>query len=160
MGELLEKYLEYRIDNGEIKNFNEWLNAIENRMLYEEELKEFNENNEDLIEMENYYNNLCESVKVLINTNDKEEIEESEEAMTKYRKYKEKRIASGKNYVSFREWLKTQQRAKDLAYDFAKTGIKVAGVYGAAKVTSKLLKDKKLVIKSNGGSLEYKEKQH
>ena len=137
MNKIKRAFIDYKMQGGKIESFNEWYDQLlftaRNKSLEEELL--FLDS--DYIISEGYYDALCEAVEITLKTKDKEKRQKTKETVSRYKKYKEKRQAKGKEVLDFDEWIEEQNRARALKHEAAKAGIKIVGMVGSTAALSK-----------------------
>lgn len=138
---IIEGYENYLINNDdeEYVSFSEWFNVLMEKADYlDKEQEVIDEFNEDMDYLDGYYTALNEelTVKIKNKKNNNDNKLNSEELKNKYLKYKKKREKSGKEVLSFYDWVEAQNLAKEAKSTLKKAGITLAGTTALAIGTS------------------------
>jgi len=149
---LMEAYENYRFNGGEIKSFNEFLDNLKHTAYLLDEEEVMIDANKDYIKTEGYYDAMCEALEVTLKTKDPKERKISKETIERYKQYKKKQKAAGKEVLGLEEWVQKQKNIAELKKDAIKAGIKIVGAVGSTVALSKVIKNKKISIKKKNGT--------
>lgn len=133
--ELKVEYAKYHLEGGEA-SFEEWFNCL----LETAEDFDFDDFvNEDIIEMNNHFDRLCEEIEIKVKGNKQKDPNARIDATSlknKYKRYVKDCKSKNKEPLTYGEWIEKNNRANDLKKELARSGIKIVGATATAVGTS------------------------